>query len=324
MEGEGLAHCDLSGVLVLSSTFRNVLCVFKSPGLDGQLRYLFTLGDGAYFAMKFDFSSVMCSGHLAFTGSADARHLLVADAGGGGTVHVIDVVYKMHAGYVAAPGTIAGPRCVAAKGALVAVSAWECSTKCKHIIQLYEGSGATWMPLRVLGAGFDHPGHADGQLFCPRGMRFSGEDVDDMAVVVADSWNDRVSMFRVRDGSFVRHLATDVKDVADVEEYENGWLCGSWGGVFVKDGVCTLQGLPGTYGCLPFASTQAFIRRGMRDRNNNTRIASIATVANVGLVVRRLNGQVQVFAALDALQMAAMRVDRVGWMAAVARGIIAN
>ena len=48
------------------------------------------------------------SGHLAFSGPATARLFLVTDAGHD-VVHVIDVVGRVHVGYVAAPGTIAGP-----------------------------------------------------------------------------------------------------------------------------------------------------------------------------------------------------------------------
>jgi hypothetical protein len=61
------------------------------------------------------------SGHLAFSGPATARLLLVTDAGHD-VVHVIDVVGRVHVGYVAAPGTIAGPRGITTRGSLVAVS----------------------------------------------------------------------------------------------------------------------------------------------------------------------------------------------------------
>ncbi len=63
------------------------------------------------------------SGHLAFSGPATARLLLVTDAGHD-VVHVIDVVGRVHVGYVAAPGTIAGLRGISTRGSLrlVAVS----------------------------------------------------------------------------------------------------------------------------------------------------------------------------------------------------------
>ncbi len=46
---------------------------------------------------------------------------------------------------------------------------------------------------------------------------------------MANAWNDRVSVFRVEDGSFARHVATGLSDPCDVEECEGGWLvaCGN-------------------------------------------------------------------------------------------------
>jgi hypothetical protein len=59
--------------------------------------------------MQFAFNG---AGNMAFTGPATCRLLLVPDIGNG-AVHVVDVLARVHVGYVEAPGTIAGPRCVA-------------------------------------------------------------------------------------------------------------------------------------------------------------------------------------------------------------------
>jgi hypothetical protein len=45
---------------------------------------------------------------MAFTGPATSRILLLTDVGHD-AVHVIDMSGQAHVGYVAAPGTIAGP-----------------------------------------------------------------------------------------------------------------------------------------------------------------------------------------------------------------------
>jgi hypothetical protein len=82
-------------------------------------------------------------------------------------------------------------------------------------VRLFEGSRRTWAPLRVLGGGFGGPGPADGQLYLPYGLRFTA---DGSEVSVADYANDRVSLFAVSDGSFVRQLATGVSVSYDVEE----------------------------------------------------------------------------------------------------------
>jgi DNA-binding beta-propeller fold protein YncE len=162
---------------------------------------------------------------MAFTGPATSRLLLLTDHGHD-AVHVIDVAGRVHAGYVAAPGTIAGPRGVAARGSLVAVSAWKKDGSGEHVVHVFEGSGAMWTVVRVVGGGFGGPGSASGQLQRPRGLRFSG---DGTGLAVADRGNNRVSVFRVEDGSFARHVATGLGGAFDVEECEGGWLVACWG-----------------------------------------------------------------------------------------------
>jgi hypothetical protein len=80
---------------------------------------------------------------MAFTGPATSRLLLLTDAGHD-AVHVIDVAGRLHVGYVAAPGTIAGLRGVATRGSLVAVSAWKSFWQGNHVVRVFEGSGAMW------------------------------------------------------------------------------------------------------------------------------------------------------------------------------------
>jgi hypothetical protein len=73
--------------------------------------------------------------------------LLVTDAGQD-TVHVIDVVHYVHAGYMTPPGVLVGPRGIAAWEALVAVSTWkECESPS---VVLFQKSGTDWIQLREL------------------------------------------------------------------------------------------------------------------------------------------------------------------------------
>ena len=153
---------------------------------------------------KFEFPQCSYSGYLAFTppttttttASLSRPLLLVTDAGHD-AVHGVDVVGRTHAGYVAAPGSIAGPRGVAASGAspLVAVSAWKKSDSGDHVVVVYRGShgGAAWEAVRVIGGGLRGPGSGDGQLNVPYGLRFSG---DGSTVRVADAGNYRASVWR--------------------------------------------------------------------------------------------------------------------------------
>ncbi len=224
--GVGLAVCPALGLLVTSNSDENTLSVFALPRSNGAgagagLALVCTLGGAASPApMQFDFwSGDGYSGWMAFTGPATSRLLLLTDAGHD-AVHVIDVVGRNHVGYVAAPGTIAGPRGVAAKGSLVVVSAWKADSG-EHVVRVFEGSGAMWTAVRVVAGGFGGPGRADGQLHCPYGLRFT---FDDAGLAVADAGNRRVSLFRVEDGSFARHVATGLRGLYDVEECEGGWL----------------------------------------------------------------------------------------------------
>jgi hypothetical protein len=240
--GVGLAVCSTLGLLVTSNTIENTLRVFALPsgwpstsdvvpigaprgagaGAGAGLALLCTLGGaGSPAPMQFQFvEGGYMSGWMAFTGPPTSRLLLVTDAGHD-AVHVIDVAGRVHAGYVAAPGTIASPRGVAARGSLVAVSAWKKSSSGEHVVRVFEGSGAMWTALRVLAGGFRGLGSADGQLKWPLGLRFTG---DGTGLAVVDYGNGRVSLFRVEDGSFARHVATRLSHPFDVEECAGGWL----------------------------------------------------------------------------------------------------
>ncbi len=282
-------------------------------------------GAGAAAPMQFDLGD---SGYLAFTppgapssttrsdGSSARPLLLVTDAGHD-TVHVVDVVDRTHAGYLAAPGSIAGPRGVAATGApesaLVAVSAWKALYGGNHVVVVYRGSGAVWEAVRVIGGGakllqFGGPGPCDGQLSRPYGLRFSG---DGSGICVADSGAGRASVFRVDNGGFVRHVATVVGYPMDVEEVEGGWLAASMSThsvVFVGDGVGGVGGGRPSLG-----------KAGGGDGEFRYPSA-LAVVPGLGLVVRDY-GRLQVFATPDAIAMASMSSLRVAWMGAVARSL---
>jgi hypothetical protein len=304
--GTGVAHCDILGLLVVSRK-DNTLSVYTSPRLgcgDEGFVFQYFLGGAespAPLQFQFEDNFGISSGYLAFTGCALARNLLVTDAGHD-AVHVIDVVYKRHVGFVAAPGTITGPRGVAARDSWVAVSAWRSFFR-NDMIQIFEGSGAVWTRVRVVEY------TADGVLSRPWGLRFTRCDedggVDDAAkaaIVVADSNKGRLCMFRVRDGSFVRHVATGLyHPVFDVEEFDHGWLVAGGSIEFVNGGELSIM------------------------TTSLDNVASLATVRGVGMVVReRWSAWMSVFATYDALSMAAMRIDRVGWMMAVVRSIMAR
>jgi hypothetical protein len=280
----------------------------KMPKLgDSALEKLHTIRGSDFCAhMQFKFwegNGNFSSGYLAFTGSGTSRVLLVTDHGND-AVHVVDVVNRVHVGYLAAPGTIDGPRGVAAKDSLVAISAWKKWSEGEHAVRLFQGRGAMWTPLCVIGGGSGSPGGADGQLTCPRGLRFTD---DGTGLAVADTGNCRVSVFRVKDGSCAQQVAT-VRRPSDVEEYQGGWLvaCNSTTIHHVGNGLKETNGKGKRVLCIP---------------------TTMALVPGLGLVVRDFL-RIHVFSTADAIAMAAMMAamssNRVGWIVAVVRGIAAR
>jgi hypothetical protein len=351
-QGYGLAVCPALGLVVTSSCewTVNTLSVWSLPdcagggggasggpgasaeagsssggglagGGGGGLRPVCTLGGAAPMQLRF-LDGKGGSGYLAFTppaaasasdGSSAHPLLLVTDAGHD-AVHVVDVVGGSHAGYVAAPGSIAGPRGVAASGTspLVAVSAWKGHDGGDHVVVVYRGSGAVWEAVRVIGGGFGGPGDRDGQLAEPYGLRFSG---DGTAVCVADHSNNRVSMFRVGDGGFVKHIATGLSWPLDVEEVEGGWLVAGGGHrvEFVGIGFDDVGGGRPLLGKACHGSGDVEFRYP----------SALAVVPGLGLVVREdSNGRLQVFVNSATVAMAAMSCMRVAWMVAMVRAVL--
>ena len=267
--------------------------------------------------MRFDFfySGIGVS-YLAFTppppgSGTDTPHLLLVSDWGHDAVHIVDVVSRTHVGYVAAPRTIAGPCGVAASGAasLVAISTWKERFGDQHMVHIYRAGSSRvhWTHVRVIGSGI---GKSDGHFNRPFGLRFSA---DGSAIYVADMGNHRVSLFRVGDGGFVRHVATGLVFPRDVEEVEGGWAVACWGSdtvEFVRDGgQLSLGNADGGYSC---------------EDGEFYYPTAVALVPGLGLIVREWenSGRLQVFSTPDLLAMRAMTVARVGWMIATYRAVV--
>jgi hypothetical protein len=314
--------CPVLGLLVTSNSGDNTLSVFALPasiaagaGAGAGLVRVCTLGgDWSPAPMQFKFLDSRSSGLMAFMGPATSRLLLLTDQGHD-TVHVIDVAHRAHVGYVAAPGIIAGPRGVAARGSLVAVSTWKKGHSGDHVVRVFEGSGASWTAVRVVAGGFEGPGSTEGQLHRPRGLRFTG---DGAGLAVADSVNNRVTLFRVEDGSFVRHVVTGLPCPHDVEECEGGWLaaCYSSDTIEFVGGDVDGGGMGRNY--------RARLGK-MGSEDGEFRLPTALTlVPGLGLVVREYSngGRLQFVATPDVIARAAMSPCRVAWMVAVARGVL--
>jgi hypothetical protein len=186
------------------------------------------------------------------------------------------------------------------------------------VVRVYKGSmGGVWEAVRVIGGGFGGPGSRDGQLDRPKGLRFSG---DGSAIVVADSNNDRASVFRVADGGFLRHMATGLSHPFDVEEVEGGWLAACWGAPQVHFVGTTSRVGGRSSGSLGSAGGG---RGGRGDDGQLHYPTALAAVPGLGLVLREHdNWRLVVFANPNEVAMAAMSPWRVAWMGVVVRGAL--
>ena len=327
--GTGLVVCRDLGLLITSNFWDCCLDVFALPracSVAGvNLDLLYSLGrfkgeeGGAKMAFKFNGGDTP-SGYLAFVGCTTSRLLLVSDAGSE-AVHVVDVVGRKHVGYVAAPGTIDGPKQIATRGSLVAVNVRPSSTGLPYTgeykVVLFEGSGVSWMKVREVQNLGCKRGCADERLYDSTGLRFTR---DGTGLVVANNGSASVSILRVQDWTFERHvvahpmLSMTFKRFVDVEECEGGWLIA----------YATRNA---DHCAVTFVDDEGVRRATMgqlgREIGEFTGLDGMTLVPGLGLVTREFwnNGRVQVFATPDVVAMGAMSHMRVAWMVAVARGV---
>ncbi len=103
-----------------------------------------------------------------------------------------------------------------------AVSVWTDHRTHDHAVHVFQGGGSTWTSFRVIGGST--------QVFLPYGLRFTA---DGTGLVVARGGR-HVGLFQVTDGSFVRHLATELDSPRDVEEWEGRWMVACSGSLSVE------------------------------------------------------------------------------------------
>jgi hypothetical protein len=261
----------------------------------------------------------------AGTGRPPHPLLIVCDAAAN-AVHLVDVLEGRHSGYLAPPGVVLGPCGVATcePRGWVAVSGWPTDSGALggHVVRLFTRAGPGWGPLPwVVGAG---PGVLDGQLRQPWGVRFS---VAGDTLAVADYGNGRVSLFRAGDGAFLGHVTPGgLSGPCDVEEVAAGWVA-----------ACHTSNTVEVVGRAPSGSAPAGQARGGGGPGERPTLggpfggglgfqypAAMALVPGLGLAVREWGsgGRLRVFATPDAVAMGVMAPVRVGWMVAVARGVL--
>lgn len=309
--GCGIAACPTLRLLAASVWTDNSIRVFALPAPDTNpgashvasegsgLPLVRTIG-GLASPPPMEFRFGVESGMMTFAGTAAARRLFVTDFGRS-CVHIVDVKRCLHGGYVAAPGSLPGPRGVASRGSLTAVSAWEHGGGV-HGVHLFLGSGHNWAPLRVLTGA-----HGGTHLHEPCGVRFSADGTQ--LAVASDRGG--VSLFRSPDGALLQHVPESGagSNPVGLEACGSGWLVACQ----LSDVVLYVGGgKRGSLGC-----------SGSADGAFSAPV-DLALVPGLGLVVREAGngGRLQVFACRDAVDMASMSPVRVAWMAAVARATL--
>ena len=196
----------------------------------------------------------------------------------------------------------------------VTQAAWKQWASGDHVVRgLFVGGGASWTAARVIAGGFGAPGGAAGQLGSPYGLRLTAGGTE---LVVAESCtNGRLSMFHVEDGSFVRHVATGLNSPMDVEQCEGGWLvaCSCSHTIEFVSGAAVEGGAP---------SRSALGGMGLGSGEFPTTL-TIEPGVGLGFFDEfDSRGRLQFLATPDAMVMASMSASRVGWMVAVARGVL--
>lgn len=307
--GIGVVACPSLGILATSHVEANEIRIWTLPSLEGALaataprRFeLLVVGRGFVFWCD---SRRDYSGSLAFTGAGGQgsypRPLLLATDLGHDTVHVLDVLNlggRVQVGYVDRLEGMPGPRGIAAHDALCAVSCWDQLGAGDHCIRVYQGAGPDWQLVRTIGAA---SGYGPGQLDMPWGLRFS---CDGRTLVVAEARNNRLSKFRVGDGSFVGHYG-EVRDrlwnPLGIEQWEGGWLVTS----AFMDGIKLVDDADEA------APAQVLFPDKIQECGAPK---SMAVVPGLGLVIHDGN-VLTVMAGPDAAGMAGMTMARLQWMA---------
>jgi hypothetical protein len=224
---------------------------------------------------------------------------------------MIDVKRRKHAGFLVPPGAIAGPRGVATRAQLVAVSSWKRHqapwddpdmVKDPHIVQIFACSrpGRSYYLLRKIAAGL---------LWRPLGLRFSRNG---HSLAVADGFG-RLCLFNMTSGHGWGCVPFNCRP-RDVEEVHDGWFVATDSGV-VKVWNHTLVVEQPILTGLDWLSRALTVGTAL-----NMSCRALTFIPHVGLVVREDFGlRVTIYSAADFVTMSDMAECRVAWIVAVVR-----
>lgn len=320
LSGSGLAVCPSTGLLAMSS-FKPFTIDTFSMTIDPKTKGLLLTKE---LTIDKPFSMLPYSptpARLAFT-EDHPIWLLVTDSMNQ-IVHVLGPRTGTHAGHLAPEGTIKGPRGVATRGSLVAVSFME--HRCAHTsgVDLFRRDGhASWTKvwsMKPLEAHLSRTYH--GMLF-PDGLRISR---DGTRIALALNGTDAVLMVDAKDGTGIEYLPPDVPCVQDVEEFQDGWLV-AYTPILTRVGAVEIVTTRGSEpGPVPRHAT---LPTEMATPLHHTKLrgaSALALVPGIGLLVRSQLGSgsdgLMLYTTPDLRAMAAMSEARVTWITVVVRGV---
>jgi hypothetical protein len=178
-----------------------------------------------------------------------------------------------------------------------------------------------------------------GQLLQPHGLRFTSGGT---LLAVADTGNDRISVFAVCDGASVQSMCLPHRSMpTDVEEArgpggDRRWLVACNGRQLLEvrePEVSTLDPAPTRTSChFPLSACVEGSCTGGSESGTAVQVLpmeaqghkafALSFFSGVGLFVREygIHACVRLLATLDEASMASMSMARLGWMVAVVRG----
>ncbi len=243
-----------------------------------------------------------CSGRLAFTATDTcfgAPLLLVTDHGFD-VVHVLDPETGAHMGHVAPPRFVLGPRGVATRGRLVAMTSWTTFLPCDSRVTLFERSGVLlWTTLWSVSLptmqGID-------------GIRISA---DGQRIVVAAAEEDKVSALNTETGTFAGHLFTGLQCVIDIEECREGWFA-----CYRRRHLVAVDLFVKNDGAARRLESRVMQRRDYWD------FCTLAMVMVEGLGLFTYSQSLVLYTTQDLVAMATMAESRLTWIAVVVRAVL--
>jgi len=269
--GTGMVICEALGAVAVFESERAKIVLLPLPGRGPETPSCLELERLSRApCMTFPEFTFECStGWMACVKRIDNKSplLLVTDLQNE-TVRVVDVRASERLGDLLPPGAIPGCHRVAGQGHIAAVVSWGGTPGLEGVVRLFRNHGAEWDLIAMT------PGQGPklASLVQPLDVCLSYDEKHDPVFAVSDLETQRVTLFRVRDGSLIKPLGYGNWPTCVV------YLGKTWYAVDHASGM--LVALEGS------AKTAYLLECSVSGRIHQVRPTAISSVPGVGLVVR--------------------------------------